>query len=58
VVLAGPFGFTKREFFEVEDDAQREPPRVSFRPDEGPAPVAAPPAEEAGGTPSPGTPSS
>jgi LemA protein len=30
VVLAGPFGFTKREFFEVEELAQREPPRVDF----------------------------
>ena len=32
VFLAGPFGFTTREFFDVEDDAQREPPRVSFTP--------------------------
>ncbi len=30
VFLAGPFGFSKREFFDVEDDAEREPPRVSF----------------------------
>ena len=29
-VLAGPFGFTPREFFDVEDEAQREPPRVDF----------------------------
>jgi LemA protein len=29
-VLAGPFGFSIREFFEVEEDAQREPPRVDF----------------------------
>jgi LemA protein len=29
-LLAGPFGFTKREFFEVEGDAQREAPRVDF----------------------------
>ena len=29
-LLAGPFGFTKREFFEVEDDAQREAPSVDF----------------------------
>lgn len=28
--VAGPFGFTKREFFEVEDAAQREAPTVSF----------------------------
>jgi LemA protein len=32
VFVAGPFGFTKREFFDVEDDAQREPPQVSFTP--------------------------
>jgi len=31
VVLAGPFGFTARDFFETED-AQREPPQVSFTP--------------------------
>ena len=30
VFIAGPFGFEKREFFDVEDDAQREPPQVSF----------------------------
>jgi LemA protein len=29
-VLAGPFGFASREFFDVEDEAQREPPRVDF----------------------------
>ena len=29
-VLAGPFGFTKREFFEVEDEAQRDAPVVDF----------------------------
>ena len=32
VFFAGPFGFTKREFFDVEEDAQREPPQVSFTP--------------------------
>jgi LemA protein len=32
VLVAGPFGFTKREFFDVEDDAEREAPRVSFTP--------------------------
>ncbi len=31
-LVAGPFGFTTREFFDVEDDAQREPPQVSFTP--------------------------
>jgi LemA protein len=30
VLVAGPFGFSKREFFDVEDDAQREAPRVAF----------------------------
>jgi len=29
-LLAGPFGFTKREFFELEDETQREAPRVDF----------------------------
>ena len=33
VVLANSFGFTKREFFEVEDGAQREAPHVSFAAD-------------------------
>jgi LemA protein len=32
VFIAGPFGFTKREFFDVDEDAQREPPQVSFTP--------------------------
>jgi LemA protein len=32
VFVAGPFGFDRREFFDVEDDAQREPPEVSFTP--------------------------
>jgi LemA protein len=32
VFFAGPFGFTQREFFDIEGDAQREPPRVSFTP--------------------------
>jgi LemA protein len=30
VALAGTFGFAKREFFEVEDEAQREAPHVDF----------------------------
>ena len=30
LVVAGPFGFAIREFFEVEDQAQREPPSVDF----------------------------
>jgi LemA protein len=32
VFIAGFFDFTEREFFDVEDAAQREPPRVSFTP--------------------------
>ncbi len=32
VLIAGPFGFTRREFFEVEDAADREVPVVSFQP--------------------------
>jgi LemA protein len=30
VVLAGPLSFMPREFFEVEEGAEREPPRVDF----------------------------
>ena len=30
VVFAGPFGFTMREFFEVEEEAQRDAPAVAF----------------------------
>jgi LemA protein len=30
VVLAGPFGFSIREFFDVEEEAQREAPVVDF----------------------------
>ena len=29
-IVAGMFGFKKGEFFEVEEEAQREPPKVSF----------------------------
>jgi LemA protein len=29
-LFAGPFGFTMREFFEVEDEAQRDAPVVDF----------------------------
>ena len=32
VVVAGPLGFSKREFFEVEEAAQREAPQVDFSP--------------------------
>jgi LemA protein len=40
VVIANWFGFTPREFFEVEEAAQREAPRVDF----GTRPAAEPPA--------------
>jgi LemA protein len=30
LAVAGPFGFDKREFFELGDEAQREAPRVTF----------------------------
>jgi LemA protein len=57
VVLAGPFGFAQREFFET-DETQREAPRVDFSPDTAPSATtapsapAAPPAEpDAGGAP-------
>jgi len=33
VIVAGPLGFTRREFFEIEVAAEREPPAVSFQPD-------------------------
>ena len=55
VLLAGPFGFVKREFFET-DETQREAPRVDFGTQDAPAPGApaappAPPAEGTGGAP-------
>jgi LemA protein len=47
VLLASPFGFVKREFFEVEDDAQRAVPQVDFdRPGSGGASIAPPAATE------------
>ena len=65
-MLAGPFGFAKREFFET-DETQREPPRVDFSPGAGPAaasvepppsttpvPPVAPAEPEAGGSSAPG----
>jgi LemA protein len=49
-VLAGPFGFREREFFQVETQAEREPPRVDFGTTQAtPAPTA--PAEEPAATP-------
>jgi LemA protein len=55
VVLAGPFGFTQREFFET-DETQREAPQVDFGRDapatSAPAAPPAPPAEPGtGGAP-------
>jgi LemA protein len=53
VLIAGAFGFVKREFFEVEDAADREVPTVSFGPGTtaaaapAPAAAAAPPAADA-----------
>ena len=49
-VLAGPFGFREREFFQVETQAEREPPRVDFgtgaaTPAAAPQEPAAPPQE-------------
>jgi LemA protein len=52
VLLAGPFGFTKREFFEVEDAGDRDVPEVSFQPGPSAAP-AAPAAPPAGDAPTP-----
>ncbi len=40
VLIAGMFGFTRREFFEVQDAADRELPTVSFQPDAPAAPTA------------------
>ena len=51
-VFAGMFGFTKREFFEIESPADREVPTVSFGQGSGTPP--APAAPEA--TPSPAPP--
>ena len=43
VMLAGPFGFAQREFFET-DETQREAPRVDFSPGAGTAAPSVPPA--------------
>ncbi len=37
VILANSFGFTRREFFEVDQAAEREAPHVSFSPPDTPA---------------------
>jgi LemA protein len=56
VMIAGMFGFTEREFFEIENPEDREVPEVSFQPDAA-APAAPPAAPPAAGAPSdtPGT---
>ena len=57
VVIAGPFGFMKREFFEI-DEAERDAPRVDFAPaGSTAASPSAPPAEPGAGRASGGTPS-
>jgi LemA protein len=60
VVIAGSFGFQKREFFEIEDPTDREPVAVSFStpstpstPSEPPAAPAAPPATPPATPPAP-----
>jgi LemA protein len=42
-LLANSFGFTKREFFEIEDAGDRAVPQVSFAPDSSAPPAAEPP---------------
>jgi LemA protein len=59
VMIAGPFGFAKREFFEI-DEGERDAPRVDFTPAASTtAPPAAAPAEPAepgaGGSGAPST---
>jgi LemA protein len=53
VLLAGPFGFLKREFFET-DETQREVPQVDFTPASG-APAPPPPAAPSAPPADPGT---
>jgi LemA protein len=59
VMIAGPFGFAKREFFEI-DEGERDAPRVDFTPAvTSTTPPAAAPAEPAEpGAGGPGAPSS
>jgi LemA protein len=52
VILANSFGFTKREFFEVTDAAEREAPHVSFSPvDTAPASTPVAPSSSEGDQP-------
>lgn len=57
VLIAGSFGFQKREFFEIEDPTDREPVAVSFstpnEPPVAPAAPAAPPATPPATPPAP-----
>ena len=57
VLIAGRFGFQKREFFEIEDPTDREPVAVSFstpsEPPVAPAAPAAPPATPPATPPAP-----
>jgi LemA protein len=49
VLLAGTLGFSKREFFEIGEAGEREPPTVSFQPDgDAPAPAADAPSDRPG----------
>jgi LemA family len=50
VLIAGTFGFARREFFEIAAAGEREPPAVSFRPD-GAGPTTPPAADAAGDAP-------
>jgi LemA protein len=52
VTLANSFGFTKREFFEVEEAGDRAVPQVSFAPQASTPSPAVPSAEGSAGAPS------
>jgi LemA protein len=62
VIIAGMFHYQPREYFEVEEDAEREPVRVSFDTPATPAastsPETAPPTTTPPATPPPSTPPS
>jgi LemA protein len=46
-LLAGPFGFSEKEFFELDSEAERQPVAVSFSDPPAPAAPATPPAPPA-----------
>ena len=55
-VFAGMFGFTKREFFEIDSPGDRDVPTVSFgAPAAAPPPVHTPPQDSGLGGGGPGT---